>query len=150
MASLLDIGPSTEQVVINGRAVTVYGVTPEGFLYLASKFPELQNVLREGIDIEAMRSVAPCSIAYALAVTTTSRSYLTRQQWLDVVEVTAQAAMNLGANDQMALFQAALRLTFPDGIGPFIAMVETLTATINRVTGATLGAATEPAANPLN
>jgi len=141
MTSLLDIGPLTEEVPVGGsKSITVYGVTPEGFFFLLEKFPVLQDMFANGqeVNMEALRKVAPESIAYVLAVATTSRAYMTQQDWLDIVEATANVALNLNATTQMALFQAALRLTFPDGIGPFIAGVEALTASINRVTGETV------------
>ena len=138
MTSLLDIGPLTEEVSIGGKPVTVYGVSPEGFFYLLQKFPELQQMFGAStVDMETLQKVAPESIAYVLAIATTSRAYMTQQQWLEIVEATANVAMNLSAHYQMALFQAALRLTFPDGIGPFIAGVEALASNINRVSGVT-------------
>lgn len=141
MTSLLDIGPLTEEVSVGGKTITVYGVTPEGFFFLLEKFPLLKTAFSGGvkeIDINMLREIAPESIAYALAAATTSRSYLTQRQWLDIVEATAHAAMNLGAHYQMALFQAALRLTFPDGIGPFMKGVEALAESITRVSGVTV------------
>ena len=141
MTSLLDIGPLTEEVSVNGKNVSVYGVTPEGFFYLLEKFPMLRELFggeSKNIDMETVRKVAPESIAYALAVATTNRSYFTHAQWLEVVEATANVAMNLSAHYQMALFQASLRLTFPEGIGPFIQGLEALTKSINRVSGVTV------------
>ena len=140
MTSLLDIGPLTEEVSVGGAKVTVYGVSPEGFFYLLQKFPLLQELMGSGkeVSMEALREVAPASIAYALAVATTSRSYMTQQQWLDIVEATANVAMNLSAHHQMSLFQSALRLTFPEGIGPFMKGVEALAENINRISGTTV------------
>lgn len=141
MTSLLDIGPLTEEVPVSGdKTVTVYGVSPEGFFHLLHRFPMLQEMFGSGaknVDMETLQAIAPESIAYALAVATTSRSYMTHQQWLDIVEATAGVAINLSAHVQMALFQAALRLSFPDGIGPFIKRVESLAESINRVSGTT-------------
>ena len=145
MTSLLDIGPLTEEVSVNGKSITVYGVTPEGFFYLLDRFPLLQEVFGNGsknVTMEALRDVGPDCIAYTLAVATTSRAYLTNKQWQDIVLVTAATAINLSAHYQMALFQAALRLTFPEGIGPFIAGVEALANNINRVSGVTVPATT--------
>ena len=153
MTSLLDIGPLTENVSVGGKKVTVHGITPEGFFYLLEKFPMLRTMFGGGvktISMEMLREVAPTSIAYALAVATTDRSrYVTtvvddggetsdlfgRNQWLADIEATAKVAMSLAAHYQMALFQSALRLTFPDGIGPFMKGVETLADSINRVSG---------------
>ena len=141
MTSLLDIGPLTEDVAVNGQKVTVYGVTPEGFFYLLEKFPELRTIFSGGIktlSMDTLRDMAPSSIAYALAVATTDRSpFKTTQEWLAVVQQTANVAMNLSAHYQMALFQAAIRLTFPDGIGPFMKGMETLANSIHKVSGTT-------------
>jgi hypothetical protein len=146
MTSLLDIGPLTEEVPVNGTTATVYGVTPEGFFYLLEKFPAMRSMFGGGvkqIDMGMLQAVAPSCIAYALAVATTDRSrYVTLPLWKEALEATANIAMNLSAHYQMALFQAALRLTFPEGIGPFMKAVETLADSINRVSGQTVQATT--------
>ncbi len=142
MTSLLDIGPLTEEVPVNGKSVTVHGVTPEGFFYLLEKFPMLRTMFGGGVSnitMEMLRDVAPTSIAYAIAVATTDRSAcITTNEWQVEVQAAANVAMNIGAHYQMALFQAALRLTFPDGIGPFMQGVEALANSISRVSGQTV------------
>lgn len=144
MTSLLDIGPLTELVPVNGKEVSVYGVTPEGFFYLLDKFPVLQKLMGgDGLDVNKLREVAPTSIAYAIAVATTDRSkYKVSAQWLVDVQRAADVALNIGAHYQMALFQAALRMTFPDGIGPFMRGMEELANSIKRVSGQTAPATT--------
>ncbi len=141
MTSLLDIGPLTEEVPVGGKTVTVHGVSPEGFFYLLQKFPMLRTMFGggvSGITMDMLREVAPSSIAFAIAVATTDRSECdTAKAWLAKIEETAKVAMNLSAHYQMSLFQTALRLTFPDGIGPFMKAVETLANSINRVSGQT-------------
>jgi hypothetical protein len=139
MTSLLDIGTLTEEIPVNGKHVTVYGVTPEGFFYLLEKFPMLRDMFSSGkstITMEMLRDVAPGCIAHALAVATLDRSaYDTTAAWLGALKKSADVAMRLSAHHQMALFQTALRLTFPDGIGPFMQGVEALADSINRVSG---------------
>ena len=146
MTSLLDIGPLTEQVPVNGKLVTVYGITPEGFFYLLQKFPLLRSMFGGGahdLKMSMLQEVAPTCVANALAVATTDRSkYHKTKDWTAVLEATANVAVNLSAHYQMALFQAALRLTFPDGIGPFMRGVETLANSINLVSGQTVQAST--------
>lgn len=139
MTSLLDIGPLTEEVTVNGKQVSVYSVTPEGFFYLLEKFPALQKLMSSGgLDVAKLREVAPTSIAYAIAVATTDRSqYKVSANWLVDVQRAADVAINIGAHYQMALFQAVLRMTFPDGIGPFMRAVEELASSISRVSGQT-------------
>src|SRR4051812_40667517 len=111
MTSLLDIGPLTEEVSVNGTRVAVYGVTPEGFFYLMEKFPVLKEMMSgDGVNIDKLREVAPTSIAYAIAVATTDRSkYAVAANWLIDVQRAADVALNLSAHYQMALFQVALR-----------------------------------------
>jgi len=141
MTSLLDIGPLTEEVPVGGKSVTVYGVTPEGFFFLLHKFPLLAEMFSGGqknVDMNSLQAVAPDCIAYALAVATTSRAYMTNKDWIAIVESTANIAMNLPAHIQMALFHSAIRLTFPDGIGPFMEAVDRLAESINRVSGQTV------------
>lgn len=146
MTSLLDIGPLTEEVSVGGKKVTVHGVTPEGFFYLLETFPLLQKMFSGGvseIDMGMLRSAGPKCVAHALAVATTDRSqYETTEAWLKTIEASAKIAVNLSAHHQMSLFQSALRLTFPDGIGPFMRGVETLAESINRVSGQTVQATT--------
>ena len=141
MTSLLDIGSLTEEVAIGNNKVVVYGLSPEGFFYLLQKFPMLQQLMRGGakeVSMETLREVAPESVAYAIAVATTSRAYMNQQQWSDIVNATANVAINLPAHCQMALLNAALRLTFPEGVGPFIKGVQALADSINRVSGMTV------------
>lgn len=139
MTSLLDIGPLTEEVAIGDKKVNVFGVTPEGFFYLIDKFPGLATMFGKGvknITPGMLRNVAPNCIAYALSVATTDRSlYSTPQEWLAAIEKTAVIAVNLSAHYQMELFQSALRLTFPDGIGPFMKGMEKVADSINRMSG---------------
>jgi hypothetical protein len=138
MTSLLDIGPLTEQVSVGGKSVTVHGVTPEGFFYIIEKFPDLRNILGGGkLDPAALIVTAPAAVAFALAVATTDRSLYSLAGWREAIDEAAKVAVNLPAHYQMELFQAALRLTFPDGIGPFMQAVERLATSINRVSGQT-------------
>jgi len=72
-------------------------------------------------------------------VATTDRSkYKVSAQWLVDVQRAADVAMNIPAHYQMSLFQAALRLTFPDGIGPFMKRMVELANSISRVSGKTV------------
>lgn len=146
MTSLLDIGPLTEEVTVNGSQVTVHGVTPEGFFYLLEKFPLLKKLFggeSQGVTMEMMVEIAPSSVAHAIAVATTSRvDFDSVKDWRKTVEKAAAVAVQLSAHHQMALFQVGLRLTFPDGIGPFMKGVEALANSINRVSGRTAPATT--------
>lgn len=144
MTSLLDIGPMTESVAIGGKTIDVFGLTPEGFFYLLEKFPLLQKLFGGGasdVTFEMMTEIAPSSSAYAISLATTPRDkYKTTAEWQGAVEAAAKVAVNLPAVYQMTLFQVALRLTFPDGIGPFMQAVTGLATSISRVSGKTVPA----------
>lgn len=139
MTSLLDIGPLTEEISVGGTAVTVNGLSPEGFFYLLEKFPGIRSMFGGGVknvDMNMLNEVGPMCVAHALALATTDRTrYASLTEWKAAIETAAKVAVNLPATYQMALFQAALRLTFPDGIGPFIKGVEVLANSINQVSG---------------
>lgn len=145
MTSLLDIGPLTEEVKIGDKAVHIHGVTPEGFFYLLEKFPAIRVMFGKGVknvDMSMLQAVAPDCVAHALAVATTDRTrYATLTEWQDAVKAAAVVAVNLSAHYQMALFQSALRLTFPEGLGPFIQGVTVLANSINKVSGMTVSGA---------
>ena len=140
MTSLLDIGPLTEEVSVGGKTVTVNGLSPEGFFYLLEKFPAIRSMFGGGVksvDIGMLQSVGPMCVATVLAIATTDRNLYPGPlfDWNKAVEEAAKVAVALPAHYQMALFQAALRLTFPEGIGPFIKGVEKLASSINQVSG---------------
>ena len=136
MTSLLDIGPLTEEVKIGTKVITVRGMTPEGFFYLLSKFPEVLNLFGGKADMASLQTAAPQSIAHVLAIATTDRTeFASASDWQSAVEKAAAVAVNLSAYHQAALLQAALRLTFPEGVGPFTAAMETLAGSISRASG---------------
>lgn len=142
MTSLLDIGPMTEEIPIGDKSVTVRGLSPEGFFYLLEKFPTIRSMFGGGvknIDISLLQSVAPTCVAHVLAIATTDRTMYDRvDAWRIDIERAATVAINLSAHHQMAIFQSALRLTFPDGLGPFMQAVNMLASSINKVSGATV------------
>ncbi len=144
MTSLLDIGPLTKEVTVGGNTVHVHGVTPEGMFFLLAKFPALQELFTRGsknVDMTAMRVVAPECLAFALAVATTDRaSYDTVKAWAEDVTKASKVAVGLTAHIQMAIFEAAVELTFPDGVGPFILAVDRLAAVTKRASGSTVPA----------
>jgi hypothetical protein len=139
MASLLDIGPLTREIDVGGNSVTVYGVTPEGFFVLLEKFPALQQLMSGsagGLSMETLREIAPASVSWAIALATTDRAaFNTTNEWLAAVKAAAAIAVNLSVHHQIALFQAALQLTFPEGFAPFVTAMEELADSINRASG---------------
>src|SRR6266702_2976280 len=122
MTSLLDIGPLTEEVSVGGdKKVNGYGITPEGFFLLFTKFPEMKDMMdkRNGggnVSLEALRLIAPNSIATVIALATTNRGgYASNIDWAEALDATVKVASTLGVYVQAKIVNAAIRLTFPEG-----------------------------------
>lgn len=118
MASLLDIGDLTEEVEVHGVKLTVQGWTAGHIFQLFSEFPDMRKMLekKEGRPQEVLLSLAPELLAKMIAMALGEAKNK---------EVEAKAK-TMGAGDQLAILMAAQRLSFPDGIGPFVEQVNRL------------------------
>ena len=119
MASLLDIGPLTEEVEIRGTKITVQGLTAGHIFQLFSEFPDMRKMFETNTDASpqsVMLQLAPDLIARIIGIATGSPGD---------AEVEAKAK-TMGAADQLAILSAIQRLSFKDGIGPFIDQVSSL------------------------
>lgn len=138
MTSLLDIGPLTETVTVAGKTINIYGVTPEGFFVLISTFPEIKQLadLKSAANAGSLMQAAPASIAMVIALATTDRAdYLTHAEWRVALDRAAKVASRLGVHHQIAIVNAAIRMTFPEGVGPFVAEMGHLTNSVSEVNG---------------
>jgi hypothetical protein len=110
--SLLDLVEATETVA----EVPVYGLSIEGVATLLLRFPELRALMGGGdVDANALASKAPAAVGAIVAAGLGHPGE-------DAHEL---AARRLSINTQLDFLAAILRLTFPQGVGPF---VEKLTA----------------------
>lgn len=118
MTSLLDIGDLTEEVEVRGVKIQVQGLSAGHIFQLFSKFPEVRNMIgnKTGSPQEIMLALAPALIAKIIAMATGNP---------DDKEVEAKAAQ-LGAGDQLKIIAAVQRISFKDGLGPFIEEVNGL------------------------
>jgi hypothetical protein len=116
MASLLDIGPLTEEVEVRGVSLTVHGLTAGHLFQLFAEFPDMRKMLKKEIGSspqEMMLALAPDLIAKIIAMVTG-----------DAHNKEAEAkAKEIGASDQLSIMAAVQRLSFPEGIGPFVERV---------------------------
>ena len=112
MTTLLDIGPLTEEVEIRGVKLTVHGLSAGHLFQLFNDFPDMRKLLdkKEGDPKEIFMSLAPELIAKMIAMATGSPHDKQAEM----------KAMALGAGDQLAIMLAMQRLSFPNGIGPFV------------------------------
>lgn len=119
MTSLLDIAPLSESVPVGGgQSVEVFGVTAEGFASLWARFPEVQKIFARKvgeINPENLVSFVPACLAAVIAAGSGFPGNPKAER--------KAATLNIDA--QVALIAAILRLTMPEGAGPF---VERLTA----------------------
>lgn len=118
MTSLLDIGPLTEEVELQGVKITVQGLTAGHIFQLFSKFPDMRKLIdnKQGNPQEVLLTLAPELIAKIIAMATGHPND----------KAIEDKAMTMGAGDQVAILAAIQRLSFRDGIGPFVDRVSAL------------------------
>jgi hypothetical protein len=134
MVGLIEIAPSIETVDVQGAPVAVHGVSAKGVAHLLGRFPELRKLMT-GQEVEAEQLMAIGGDAVA-AIIAAGCGYPGDDQ--------AEAvAGKLAIDAQTDLLAAILRLTLPQGVGPF---VEKLTA-LGAILGDAAPSATAPASN---
>lgn len=111
MSDLLDVAPSSETVMVRGKAVEVGGVSAAGFAYLLGRFPELRKLMT-GMTVEQddLFLLAGEAIAPIIAAGTGAPG----NQEVEAI------AGNLSVDEQSDLIGAIFRQTFPKGVGPFV------------------------------
>lgn len=124
MASLLDIGPLTETVVIRGVSLDVSGVSAGDLFKLITKFPEFRKLIGGGssADITPDKLVSLGSDVAAVII-----AMVTGQGGNKEVE---EKARGLSAGEQMAIVSKAFALTFTEGVAKFVEQLTTLAAGI--------------------
>jgi hypothetical protein len=118
MTSLLDIGPLTEEVEIRGVKLEVQGLTAGHIFQLFSKFPDMRKLIdtKQGNVQEVILTLAPDLIARIISMALGEAGN----------KEIEDKAKTMGAGDQMTILAAIQRLSFPDGIGPFVERVTAL------------------------
>jgi hypothetical protein len=132
----LDVGPLTEEVTIRNKPVTCYGVSAGGLFYLINNYPEIRTLLEQkfsDINVQDLLEKAQGAISAVIAIGTTDpEEYMANSKaWKEAVEKAIPAANSLGVSDQLAMVTAIFRLTFPDGTGPFVERINSMTAAFN-------------------
>lgn len=117
MTSLLDIGDLTEEVEVRGIKLTVRGLTAGHIFQLFNEFPDM----RKALDSKTMLDMAPELIAKIIAMALGHP----RDKAIEA------RAMSMGAGDQIAIIAAVQRLTFTDGVGPFVDQITRLMTSVS-------------------
>jgi hypothetical protein len=118
MADLLDIAPSTavEVVKIDGQRIIVHGLHGDAIASIVARFPELGILLSGGGAGTRFIDRFGAAIGPIIAA---GCGHLGDEKY-------EQHARTLSAEDQLNLFTATIRLTFPNGIVSFVEKLTTL------------------------
>lgn len=124
MASLLDIGNMTKEVIIRGVKLDVSGVSAGDLFKLITKFPEFRKLIgggsSEDITPDKLVSLGSDVAAVIIAMVTGSAGD----------QAVEEKARGLSAGEQVELIGVAFSLTFPLGIARFVDQLTALSATI--------------------
>lgn len=136
MASLLDVAPLTIPVTVGGAngpvTIQVSGLSAAHIATLLHRFPDLRKLF-SGVDadMDAILNSAPECLAAILASGCGGAGDPAHER----------AASSLSAEAQADILAAILKLTLPNGIGPFVEKLSSLPGVIGAAgpSGAALG-----------
>jgi hypothetical protein len=117
MVGLIDLAPLTENVTVDENSVPVHGVSAKGLAVLLGRFPDLRRLMT-GHDIEAEQLLTMGGDAVAAIIAAGCG-----QPGNERAEAVAG---NLPLDSQADFLAAILRLTLPQGIGPFVVKLTAL------------------------
>lgn len=114
MTSLLDIGPLTENVEVNGQKISVRGLSANAMFELLRDIPELRLLMAQKMldndNAASLISQIPVAVGGVIAAAT---GHLGEEDHIN-------AALQLPAGVQLEFLEAIVRLTFPRGIKSFL------------------------------
>lgn len=127
MATLLDIASVSEFVEVPGpggkkQQVEVFGVSAEGIAMLFNRFPEIRMLMTgKALDQKALQKLAAPAIAAVIAASTGTPGD----------KAAELAASRLPLSAQMDILEKTVKLTMPDGMGPFVERLTALAGMLN-------------------
>lgn len=111
MVGLLDIAPLTEKVTVSGKQLAVYGVSAAGLVNLISRFPEIRQMMNgREVDVASLMNIGGEAIAAVIAAGI----------GFPGDEKQEAAAGRLPLEAQADILAAIIKVTLPNGVGPFI------------------------------
>ncbi|MEN6306092.1 MAG: hypothetical protein ABFD96_25425 [Armatimonadia bacterium] len=116
MVGLLDIAPVAETVSIRGSDIAVNGLSLTDIRDLLVTFPDAPALFADGVNAAALLAAAPDLVAAAICLATGYKA--TKDE--------REAVKRLPAGDQVKLVNAIVKLSAPDGIGPFVELIVSL------------------------
>jgi hypothetical protein len=115
MADLLDIAPSVSvgEVEIDGQSITVRAIGVNGMASIIARFPALKDLINEGHGDDLIpRLIMGCGAAVG-PIIAASCGHLGDKSY-------ERCAENLSAIFQVRFLKTILKVTFPNGVGPFV------------------------------
>lgn len=120
MVSLVDLGPLKKTVPIRGLDIEVKGITAHDIFALLQDYPELRYVLAgkktEGDVVVSLINGIPGSLGSIIAAAT---GHAGEPEHIG-------AAQTLTVGEQTLILEAAIELTFPQGVSSFAASLAKL------------------------
>ncbi len=128
MTSLLDIAPLMEEYTIRrGQKTTVLsvvGIAVQDLAPLLNEFPEIRTAMSGSVKeetLDALIKSSPRIVSKVIVLGTGGKG--TNEE--------LAAADKLALGEKFDIIRAILRLTFPQGVGPFVADLASLAREIN-------------------
>lgn len=139
MASLRDLGPQTEEIEVYTKGgavkVTTRGLPARGFFSLIFRFPQIQRLLAGGnatVDPDQLLMQVPEAIGVIIAYGTCTPPVTPEDEEL---------ASTLAAGEQLNLFKAIWKMTFPRGVQSFLEALEAISGELEGAVLSTQAAA---------
>lgn len=121
MATLLDLANAGRKVKVGDNEIEVFGVSVEAVVALLVRFPAIMKRLvgtteEAEIDGATMLALAPTAVAAFIAACCGQAGDKEAEK----------AAARLSIEAQLNIIEAGMKLTFPSGVGPFVAKLKGL------------------------
>jgi len=130
MPGLVDIAPLHEVVDIRGTPVTVTGVPADGIARLLMRFPELRKALAGGnLEIDAQQLIDMGGEIVSAVIAAGTENEAPQE------EVEEAIRKNTALEEQVKLLAAVIRVTLPNGVGPFVESLEDLSGVVEAAGG---------------
>jgi hypothetical protein len=117
MTSLLDIAPVSVTVNVRGTDLEVKGISAKDVVNLLKRFPEIRKLLvNRTVTPEALIEFVPDAISAIIAAGTGAGGD----------KQVEERAATLAVAEQAKILGHVLKLTFPEGLGPFVEQMRAL------------------------
>lgn len=118
MVSILDIAPVGENVTIGGKEWPVHGLSITDLRDMMVAFPDAGALLGEGVNAGTLLARAPDLVAAAICLSLGFKG--TKEE--------RESVSRWPAGEQVKVLNVIIKLSAPDGVGPFVELVQSLVA----------------------